>query len=223
MSAIPRSAWPQSADQIFDRLSTNKWVPIAVNLAAFALLAYGATQWFSRFNAAPAPISANIVQPQTPEQTGVDLEPLFSANLFGQPERQAEDINPEQLPISKLNLVLTGVMARGAIGFAFLSVNNAPEIFVTIGQEVTAGVTLEDIYPDRIVLRRGATLESVLLKDSDVVLPPGSIVGPGAEKILGTAGRPQPARSGPEISRDDVERGRTPEELEEAPPEPKVY
>ncbi|HKQ31482.1 MAG TPA: type II secretion system protein N, partial [Burkholderiales bacterium] len=119
-----------------------------------------------------------------------------------------------------LNVVLTGVMARGPSSFAFLSVNGAPEVFITIGEEITTGTTLETVYPDRVVLKRGATLESVLLKGNDIALPPGSIEGPGAEKIIGAV-RPQQGGGAPPATAtfDDVEPGRD-VQLEEAPPEP---
>jgi hypothetical protein len=218
MSAIPSSSWPHTADQLLDRLSTNKWIPLAANVVAFALLAYGVVQWTSQLRKpVPAPAAA---QPTETAQPAIDLAPMLSAHLFGEVQISAASVDPMQLPLSSLNLTLTGVMARGPSSFAFLSINGAPEMFITVGQEVTAGATLENVYPDRIVLRRGATLESVLLKDSDVILPPGSIVGPGAEKIIGT-NRPRAGGAATTtVNRDDIEPGRAHEELEEAPPQP---
>jgi hypothetical protein len=219
MSATPSSSWPHAADQLLDRLSTNKWIPLGVNIVVFALLAYGVVQWTTQWRK-PATPALTASRPMETGQPAIDLEPMLSAHLFGEVQISAASVDPMQLPISSLNLTLTGVMARGPSSFAFLSVNGAPEMFIAIGQEVTAGTILETVYPDRIVLRRGASLESVLLKDSDVILPPGSIVGPGAEKIIGTARPRAGGRAPTTVSRDDIEPGRAHEELEEAPLQP---
>jgi hypothetical protein len=224
MSAVPSFSWPRSTDQLIDRLSTNKWIPLAVNVAALALLGYAGTQWFARSHLPATSAAVKTVQARAPEQESLDLEPLFSANLFGRLEKTAGETDPEKLPISSLNLSLTGVMARGPAGFAFLSVNNAPEIFLTIGQEVTSGVILENIYPDRIVVRRGNALETVLLKGSEIVLPEGSIVQPNVDTTSSRVlTRPRFAGSAGGNTAPPAQNVENPSDLDEAPPEPRVY
>jgi general secretion pathway protein C len=178
-----------SAEQLVDRLTTSRWIPIMAAIAAFALLAYSLAQWTWRLLDSPTKESAaETTKPQTAnvsQATAVDVQPLLNAQIFGR-AATTTSVDPNQLPISALNIVLTGVMARGNSSFAFLSINGAPEIFLTIGQEVTAGATLEAVHSDRVVLRRGATLESVLIKGSDVTLAPGSITGAdGAIRPMG--------------------------------------
>jgi type II secretory pathway component PulC len=176
MAAIEGTSWPVSPEHLLERISSSRWIPRAANLAALVLLLYGLAQWTWRLLEPPAnPVAA--IRPLETTRIAFDPQPVIAAQLFGQPPSTGTAaLDPQRLPLSSMNIVLTGVMARGAMSFAFLSVNGAPEAPIVIGQEVAAGAVLESVYPDRIVLRRGSTLESVLLKDSDVALPSGSIV-----------------------------------------------
>lgn len=175
MSALQANSWALAVDHLLDRLSTSRWLPHAVNLAAFVLLIYGLAQWTWRALEQPSPTVATGFAPSRPSQPGFDPQQVISGQLFGAVQN-AGAMDPGRLPLSSLNIVLTGVMARGAGSFAFLSVNGTPETVFSIGQEITAGATLEAVHADGVVLRRGGALESVLLKDSDLSLPSGSIV-----------------------------------------------
>jgi len=178
---------PLFPGHLIERLSTNKWLLIGVNLAAFVVLVYALAQWTWRIldSSSPSPVTRAAQSQPMPR---LDVQPLLAAQLFGEVQVTTAGVDPNQLPLSSLNLVLTGVMARGKSSFAFLSVNGAPEIFLTIGQEVTSGAMLEAVYPDRVILRRGASLESVLLKDSDAVLPPGSIAAANRDPVRAMGG-----------------------------------
>jgi type II secretion system protein C len=111
-------------------------------------------------------------------QSSLNVGSLVEASIFGRPPAiVAGSVDPNQLPVSSLNIVLTGVMASGKNGQALVSVNGAPEVAVAIGGELTSGATLQAVYPDRIVLQRGQALEMVLLHEDDSTkLAPGSIV-----------------------------------------------
>ncbi|HKQ31483.1 MAG TPA: type II secretion system protein N [Burkholderiales bacterium] len=177
-----------SPDQLLNKLISSKWLPLAANIAAFILLVYALAQWTWYLLDSPAPSLGPAHSIESHQPVKLDVQPLLAARLFGDVQVSPRNVDPNQLPLSNLNLVLTGVMARGASSFAFLSVDGAPEIFLTIGQEVTAGAMLEAVYPDRVLLRRGANLESVLLKGSDAAaLAPGSIAiaERGAVRSLG--------------------------------------
>lgn len=188
MSALQGASWSLSTDQLLDRISTSRWVPLAANLGALVLLVYGLSQWTWRLLDPPVAPATGVASPVS-TQPAFDPQQVISAHLFGQVQNvPVAAVNPDRLPLSSLNIVLTGVMARGPSSFAFLSVNGAPESSLQVGQEITAGAVLEAVYPDRIVLRRGGSLEGVILKDSDVTLPAGSIAPAGAP-----AGRPDPA------------------------------
>jgi general secretion pathway protein C len=183
MAAVDAGPQPFSFERLVERVSNSRWLPLAANILAFMLLLYGLAQITWRFFDPAATRSASVaVAPPASVQPPLDLHPLLAANIFGQAQNTATGaIDPDRLPLSSLNLVLTGVMARGPGSFAFLSVNGAPEAPVSVGQEITAGALLEAVYPDRVVLRRGVKLESVILKDSDATLAPGSIVPSGQD------------------------------------------
>jgi general secretion pathway protein C len=182
MAAVEAGSQPFSTERLLERLSNSRWLPLGASILAFVLLLYGLAQTTWRFLDPSATTSSAVTRPPDSVQPPLDLHPLLTANIFGQAQNTATGaIDPNQLPLSSLNLVLTGVMARGPGSFAFLSVNGQPEAPVSVGQEITAGALLEAVYPDRVVLRRGVKLESVLLKDSDAILAPGSIVPAGAD------------------------------------------
>jgi type II secretion system protein C len=174
MATTDPSVWTFAPELWLERISTTRWLPWAATAAALVLLAYGLAQWTWRL--LEPPTLAAPAKPPTSSVATFDPQLVVGAHLFGQPPSAgAAATDPSRVPLSSLNIVLTGVMARGALSFAFLSVNGAPEAPLVIGQEVTAGAVLETVHSDRILLRRGAALESVLLKDSDVALPAGSI------------------------------------------------
>jgi len=163
-------------DQLLDKLSSNRWIPLAVNLTALVLLMYGLAQWTWRL-LQPATSPASVTQRAVDaNQASSDLQALLAANMFGQVQTSASAVNSQQLPLSSLNLVLTGIMAQGKSSFAFLSINGAPEAPVSVGQEITGGAILEAVRRDRIIVRRGSALEYVLLKEGDATLPAGSVV-----------------------------------------------
>lgn len=177
-----------AAEQYLERISTSRWTPVAVNVVALLLLTYSLTQWGWRLmQPAPtleAPAAAPIVD------SGAELRQLTSANLFGQVELAAGQTNlsPDTIPLTSLNLTLTGVMPIGAEGFAIMSVNGEPETSFTIGEEILAGASLQAIYPDRAILRRNGMLEAVILKEG-VALPEGSVItSPQVRQEAGLSG-----------------------------------
>jgi len=105
-----------------------------------------------------------------------ELQSLLSAHLFGLPE--PGNLAGDQLPLTSLNLELTGVMVRGADSLAVIRIGGSEETSIGIGQEIQAGATLYAVYPDRAVLRRAGILEGLMLKDGAPALPAGSILSP---------------------------------------------
>jgi general secretion pathway protein C len=160
-----------AAEQILERIGGSRWTPIGINTAAMLLLTYSLAQWSWRLME-PVPVQ-NDQRPTAPIADGAaELRQLLSANLFGQADAA---LSSASIPLTSLNLVLTGVMVGGANNFAFISVNGSNETAFAIGDEILAGATLHSVYPDRAMLRRGGALESLMLKDS-LALPEGSII-----------------------------------------------
>lgn len=123
----------------------------------------------------PAPVR-NDPRPSAPIADGAaELRQLLSANLFGQADVAGQALSPASVPLTSLNLVLTGVMVGGSNNFAFISVNGSNETAYGIGDEILAGAALHSVYPDRAMLRRGGALESLMLKDGPI-LAEGSVV-----------------------------------------------
>lgn len=177
MTGLSMSTWPALAIH-FERVSTSRWIPLAATLLALALLGYSLAQWSWRFLTPPeqpAPPPAVTASPQNNNAT--QLRDVLAANLFGVVAIKGGSYSADNLPITSLNLVLTGVMVRGPGSYALIRVDGGDETPVSIGQEIQAGARLHAVYADRVVLDRGGSYESLLLKDLAPSLPPGSIVG----------------------------------------------
>jgi general secretion pathway protein C len=164
-----------AAEQLIERIGASRWTPIGINVVAMLLLTYSLAQWSWRLME-PAPVQTDA-RPMAPiADSAAELRQLLSANLFGQADVAAgQGMSPSSIPLTSLNLVLTGVMVGGTNNFAFISINGANETAFALGDEILAGATLHAVYPDRAVLRRGGALESLVLKDS-LALPEGAIV-----------------------------------------------
>jgi general secretion pathway protein C len=165
-----------AAEQLIERISTSRWTPIGINVVAMLLLTYSLAQWSWRLME-PAPVISNQLPVAPIADSATELRQLLSANLFGQVDLTAgqSSQSPASIPLTSLNLVLTGVMVSGANSFAFISINGSNETSFGIGEEILAGATLHAVYPDRVILKRGGALESLVLKDT-AALAEGSIV-----------------------------------------------
>jgi len=175
MASLLLSAQKTDFGQLAGQIAASRWTPIAVNLIALALLSYSLSQWTWRLvtpRATPAPPVA--VAPA--QDNAATLRELLAANLFGAVAPGQGGVSPETLPLTSLNLVLTGVMVRGADSFALIKINGGDEEPIRVGQEITAGARLHAVYPDRIVLSRSGSYESLVLKESGPSLAPGSVV-----------------------------------------------
>ena len=87
--------------------------------------------------------------------------------------------------ISSLNLVLAGVIASGAGGYALISVNGQSQEPFAVGQAVTGGAVLQAVYPARVVIQRNGTLESLLLEGADNSQPPQELATSAVNKTTG--------------------------------------
>lgn len=164
-----------AAEQFIERVGASRWTPVAVNVIAALLLAYSLAQWSWRLME-PAPVLNARPSTAPIADNAAELRQLLGANLFGQADiTSGRNLSPASIPLTSLNLVLTGVMVGGANNFAFISINGSNETAFGIGDEILSGASLHAVYPDRAVLRRGGALESLVLKES-VALPEGSIV-----------------------------------------------
>lgn len=158
-----------------ERWLSKPWVPWLINLAMLIVLTASLAHWTWRIwqpavqTPARAPAAASDTRPD------YDLNTLTGAHLFGQATAAASQVSLESIPLSSLNLSLTGVMVTPAGSFALISSDGGPELPITVGQEITSGVVLHEVYADRALIRRGGATESLMLKEG-AALPSGSIV-----------------------------------------------
>lgn len=153
----------EDAPEKFRSLINGRWFAFATNLAAMVLLMFSAFQWQQQ-------IAAMGNLPTPPEEAGAqniaapahDLQVLLDAALFGQVEGGGQPV--QQLPLSSLNLVLSGVMATHTGGSALVAVKGQPQQAFGVGDEVLPGVVLSAVLQDRVLLKRGGMLESLFLE-----------------------------------------------------------
>lgn len=113
-----------------------------------------------------------------------DIQVLLNAHLFGQADMLETQSSPTEVPLSSLNLVLTGIVAAGEDSIALISADGQPQAAYTLGEEVAHGAILHAVYPDRAILQRAGVLESLVLEDIAGGLTGKSIaVARGSSKI----------------------------------------
>lgn len=144
-----------------------QWLPGALNAGMLLLLTASLAQW-TWLLVKPSLPPVVIAPPVAPSTSGdFSLQPLLAAHLFGQVSQELTGGRLDNLPISSLNLILTGVIASGSGGYALISVNGQEQEPFAIGQTITAGAVLQAVYPDRVVIRRNGVLESLILEGTD--------------------------------------------------------
>jgi general secretion pathway protein C len=144
-----------------------RWLPAAINGGMVLLLVASFAQWTWLMVKPPlAPLVIAPPPPPAPTST-FSLQPLLAAHLFGQASEDLAGQRLDSLPVSSLNLVLTGVIAADTGGYALISVNGQAQEPYAVGQSVKDGALLQAVYPDRVVIRRNGALESLLLEDTD--------------------------------------------------------
>jgi general secretion pathway protein C len=187
MTGLSLSAHKPDFGQLVTQIAASRWTPVAVNLTALALLSYSLAQWSWQLllpKATPPPAAA---VPSPAQDSAAVLRELLAANLFGVVAPGQGGLTPDALPLTSLNLVLTGVMVRGKDSFALIKIDGREEEPVMVGQEITAGAKLHAVYADRVVLSRNGRYEGLILKESGAALAPGAIVS-GAPRAANLGG-----------------------------------
>lgn len=176
-----------------EQVIAKPWLPHVVNVTVLALLAASLAQWTWLLFAPKTP--QVVAQPVTVNETTpmVNVQAILGANLFGVAPVTGTG-NIENIPLSSLNLVLTGLVAAGNASYALIRVEGQPEAPFAIGQVITAGAVLQAVYPDRAIISRGGVAESLLLEGAAQPLS-GSIGTPAMPR----AGGNQAANMVPEV------------------------
>ena len=144
-----------------------QWLPGVLNGGILLLLTASLAQW--TWLMVKPPLPPLVLAPPAPsaQQNTFSLQPLLAAHLFGQVSQELRGGRLENLPISSLNLVLTGVIASASGGYALISVNGQAQEPFGVGQTVTGNAVLQAVYPDRVVIQRNGALESLMLEGAE--------------------------------------------------------
>jgi len=120
---------------------------------------------FALWGAGPAQPSPVIRRVDRPAVSGVDVQPIVTAHLFGVAP-SGRNNPPEDAPVSGANLVLTGTMASAdpAHGFAIIGEGGGPTKLYSVGDEISGAATLHAVYMDRAILNRGGSFETLVLR-----------------------------------------------------------
>jgi general secretion pathway protein C len=147
----------------------------ALILLQLLLMAY---PYISKPVKSPQPVLAPAMPPST-QRSGVDIQTVVSAHLFGVPPAVTQDEG--NAPQSAANLLLTGTIATQdpKHGVAIISEGGAPSKLYSVSERI-GGASLHSVYLDHVILDRGGALETLLLPRQ---LPP--------------SGRPAVARRSP--------------------------
>lgn len=132
-----------------------------LNLILVVLLCWQLAQWTWLFIAPNTPQAVAEKPVPNPEQM---LEALRSAHLFGIAADNGNFAGASS--VTPLNLKLSGVFAAtGKLpAVAIINVENKGDLPFTNGDTILPGVTLEQVNPDHIILRRSGVTEKLLLE-----------------------------------------------------------
>lgn len=140
---------------------------VGANTAAFVLLTTGAVStWRAR-----GPLNHTSIEAPAP-QPELDTTALANSGVFGTAPGGGAAAAFSSL--TDLSLTLRGVVALKAGGLALLSVNGGKTEPYRIGQEIRDGAVLEELYADRVVVRRGAEFQTVVLAGPRVIKETGA-------------------------------------------------
>ena len=154
-------------NELLSNITRSRRAVQAVNGLMALLIATSAVQWtrFYMDKRYQALLNNSISTPSTTPAIGFNIDELVTNRIFGAPAASSTSL-PQNIPLSSLNLKLTGIIASDRGGFALISVNGQPQAPFFVGEVVTEDAVLDTVLPDRIILSRGGAKESILL-DSD--------------------------------------------------------
>ena len=100
-----------------------------------------------------------------PQRQALNADALAAAHLFGQLQTSASTASLANAPDTQLNFTLLGILSGSteAESLALIAKDNADEAPYSIGDDVSQGVNLQAIFPDRVILSRNGRLETLRL------------------------------------------------------------
>lgn len=153
----------------------------------------------------PPPPAAAVEAPGGAAQQSVDLAGM---HLMGEaPARETARPAVIEAPETRLNLQLRGVLHNTAnsLARAIIASGGQSEEFYKTGAQLPGGAVLDDIYPEKVILRRGARYETLSL-------PQETLEGAG-ESDAPPQARRSPRAAAPRRSADSGALGQIREQL----------
>lgn len=141
----------------------------------------------------PAYASAPPSRPPPSRARGVDAQVIVERHLFGVALDDSDSDAKGPSPTAA-NLILQGTIAASdpRRGFAIVSADGAAQVY-KVGDEI-GGATLDTVYPDRVMLKRGGRLEFLALPR---LLASGGDNPPAPPPVLAVDDVPGPHRAIP--------------------------
>lgn len=159
------------------------------------------------------PVSAMPVTPTDNTGAGVDFGRIAAAKLFGEADAEPPPVATVSAPETRLNLKLRGTIAADdeTIAHAIIADSGNKTNVYFVEDPIPGGATLHEVYPDRVILKRGGAFETLRLpktssggvqtSSAPVSMPPGVMSGgmdarppgePGGYEAFTQVVRPQP-------------------------------
>lgn len=167
-----------------------RWLPAVLSLLLAVAIGWSLSSLI--WTLVPPPKGAGW-QPQavvvgdeaTARPERVNVQQIIAAHLFGEYRAEAAPVVQTVIdaPDTRLNLTLTGILAatedKGSR--ALISQGSSDEKPYAVGSVITRGVELQSIYPDRVILSRNGSLETLRLdKDKPSSFTPAAYTRPEA-------------------------------------------
>ncbi|MDJ0711932.1 MAG: type II secretion system protein GspC [Woeseiaceae bacterium] len=145
----------------------------------------------------PINVPVNLPAAAAPSGSGADVQTIAANHMFGVASEDDAAVPLELIPDDNLsdtqrtNLVLKGTIASAIKEYsvAVIADGNAEQKVYIIGDRVMSGVTLHDVYADRVVLNENGALTNLRLPSD---FPAASAPVRRATASTRQAGRPNP-------------------------------
>ena len=143
-----------------------RW-PDALTLLALALLCWVLARWTWVLFAPAAPAAPPATKPPIDIQAALDE--ILRARLFsGQPTSQAPIATTTQRDVQLSGVLATAPQGRG---WAVLQLGGKTQQVAVTGAEISPGMTLYQVFADRVVLQRHGKLEQLDLARRGAAVP----------------------------------------------------
>ncbi|MFT3807369.1 type II secretion system protein GspC [Arenimonas sp.] len=95
----------------------------------------------------------------------VNPQQVADAHLFGIAGAPSTGADPNNLPQTSMSLVLAGTMALDdpEAGYAIVGETAASAKFYKVGASINGSARLHSVYPERVIIERNGTLETLIL------------------------------------------------------------